>query len=455
MIPAFFSWSVSVGVGVGRGRSNISSYIYFTFQTKILYHIPMKTPLSLIIGLRYTRAKRRNHFVSFISLASLLGIALGVMVLITVLSIMNGFNHQIQHRFFAITPAVTVMTDQNISNAWPELIRAAKTLNDVAAAAPYVSGNGMIMRGTQFAGVSLMGILPSYESSISALATHVIQGNLESLQAGKFNIVIGKALAESLNVRMGDQMNILTPQSTVTLLGVFPRYKTFTVSGIYHTTGGLYDMNQLFINMHDAETLFLPGQRQSGVHIRLHDLYQASHVTQQLQAILSPDYAITNWTIQFGAFFQALAMEKTMLFVILLLIVAVATFNLVSMLVMAVNEKRADIAILRTLGARPRTIMMTFIVQGAVIGLFGTLLGLITGLLLASNVTSIANELQHLFHIQFVRASVYFINFVPSEIKGSDVIDVCVASMGFSLLATIYPAILAFKTQPAEALRYE
>jgi lipoprotein-releasing system permease protein len=184
-------------------------------------------------------------------------------------------------------------------------------------------------------------------------------------------------------------------------------------------------------------------------------LYQAPHVTHQLQAILSPDYAMTNWTIQFGAFFQALAMEKTMLFVILLLIVAVAAFNLVSMLVMAVNDKRADIAILRTLGARPRTIMMTFVVQGAVVGFFGTVLGLIFGLLLADNVTVIANEIQHLFHVQFVRSDVYFINFLPSKIKISDVIEVCLASMGFSLVATIYPAILAFKTQPAEALRYE
>lgn len=415
----------------------------------------MKKPLSLIIGLRYTRAKRRNHFVSFISLASLLGIALGVMVLITVLSIMNGFNLQIREKFFAITPAVTVSTQQNISKTWPKLSRAVKTLNDVADAAPYVTGNGMITKGAQFAGVTLMGILPQEESRVSTLENHVVKGNLRSLKAGKFNVVIGQALADSLNLTIGDQINVLTPQTTVTLVGVFPRYKTFTVTGIYHTTGGLYDSGMLFINMRDAQALFLPGHRESGVHIRLRNLYDAPHVTQQLQSILSPDYAITNWTIQFGAFFQALSMEKTMLFVILLLIVAVAAFNLVSTLVMAVNDKRADIAILRTLGARPRTIMLTFMVQGVVIGLLGTVLGLLSGLLLASNVTAIANELQHLFHIQFVRSDVYFINFVPSTIKWSDVIQVCLYAIGFSLLATIYPAIKAFKTQPAEALRYE
>jgi lipoprotein-releasing system permease protein len=427
------------------------SFLIFQF----LYYEQMKKPLSLIIGLRYTRAKRRNHFVSFISLASLLGIGLGVMVLITVLSIMNGFNHQIQHRFFAITPAVTVTTNQNLAKTWQQLVRAANTLPDVADAAPFVQGNGMIMKGTQFAGVRLTGILPSEESKVSQLAQHIIAGNLDSLKAGQFNIVIGKALADSLNLQIGDQINILTPQTNVTLVGVFPRYKTFTVSGIFHTTGGLYDSTELFINMNDAQVLFLSGQRESGVHIKLHNLYDASRVTQQLQLILSPDYRITNWTIQFGAFFQALSMEKTMLFVILLLIVAVAAFNLVSMLVMAVNEKRADIAILRTLGARPRTIMMTFVVQGAVVGLLGTLLGLVFGLLLAANVTHIADAIQNLFHIQFVRSNVYFINFVPSQIKLSDVLEVCLASMGLSLLATIYPAILAFKTQPAEALRYE
>lgn len=415
----------------------------------------MKIPLSLIIGLRYTRAKRRTHFVSFISLASLLGIALGVMVLITVLSIMNGFNTQIRDRFFAITPAVTVMTNHNISNVWQSLIHATKKVPNVEGAAPYVSGNGMIMKGTQFAGVSLMGILPSEEARISTLAQHVVEGNLNSLQSGKFNVVIGKSLAQSLQLHVGDHINIVTPQTNVTLVGIFPRYKTFNITGIYHTTGGLYDNTELFINMKDAEILFLPGQRESGVHIKLHNLYDAPFVTNQLQTILSPEYAITNWTIRFGAFFQALSMEKTMLFVILLLIVAVAAFNLVSMLVMAVNDKRADIAILRTLGARPSTIMMTFVVQGAIVGLFGTILGLIFGLLLALNVTAIANEIQHLFHMQFVRSDVYFINFVPSKIQWSDVLAVCLASMGFSLIATIYPAMLAFKTQPAEALRYE
>jgi len=258
----------------------------------------MKKPLSLIIGLRYTRAKRRNHFISFISLASLLGIALGVMVLITVLSVMNGFNQQIRDKFFAITPAVTVITNDNIATQWPKLIQLVKTLPEVSQAAPYVTGNGMIMQGTKFSGVTLMGINPALEMPVSHLEKHIIAGNLNSLQPGKYNALIGKSLAESMNLQIGDQITVLTPQSTITLVGVFPRYKTFTITGIYHTTGGLYDTGLLYINIQDAETLYLQGQRQSGVHLRLTNLFQAPHVTHQLQALLPPGFEISNWTIQ-------------------------------------------------------------------------------------------------------------------------------------------------------------
>ena len=420
-----------------------------------MYHDDMKTPLSLIIGLRYTRARRRNHFISFISLASLLGIALGVTVLITVLSVMNGFDAQIHARFFAITPAVTVSTSNDLSNQWMDLVRTTEKVSGVIAAAPFVSGNGMIMKGTQFAGVSLMGISPNLEPRVSALQEHLLQGHLTDLQRGTFHTVIGKGLADLLGLTVGDSIRVFTPQTNVTLMGVFPRYKVFQITGIYHTSGGLYDMNQIFVNRHDAQVLFLPGQRTSGVHLRLTSLYDAPAVTDQLMQVLTPNYSITNWTVEFGAFFQALAMEKTMLFVILLLIVAVAAFNLVSTLVMVVNDKRADIAILRTLGATPRTIMMTFVVQGAVVGLWGTLLGLIGGLLLSLNVTRLANFIQQVFHIQFLHASVFFINFVPSKISFHDVVLVCVSTLLMSLLATIYPAIVAYRTEPAEALRYE
>lgn len=415
----------------------------------------MLKPLSLLIGLRYTRAKRRTHFISFISLASMIGIALGVTVLITVLSVMNGFDYQIRHRFFAMAPAVTVLTKDNISSSFKDLISEVNAIPDIKSSAPYASGNGMLIKGSDLAGVQLMGIDPKLESAVSALATHMTQGKLDSLSAGKFNIVLGQQLADQMNLSVGDKINVFTPQTSITLAGVFPRYKTFLVTGIYHTTGGLYDSGVAFINIKDAETLFLPGARTSGVHIQLHNLYDAEEVTQALQNSLSTHYAITNWMRQYGAFFQALAMEKTMLFVILLLIVAVAAFNLVATLVMLVNDKQADIAILRTLGARPRTIMMTFIIQGVLIGLMGTAIGLIGGVLLALNVTSITNEIQNLFHVQFIQSSVYFIDYLPSRIEFKDILEVSLAALGLSILATIYPAILAYKTQPAEALRYE
>lgn len=415
----------------------------------------MLIPLSLRIGFRYTRAKRRTHFISFISLASMLGIALGVTVLITVLSVMNGFDYQIRHRFFAIAPAVTVMTKDDLTSVFPRLLHDVKVLPDVSGAAPYVSGNGMLIQGTRMAGVQLMGIEPDLESQISQLSTHMVDGKLNSLVPGQFNLVLGQQLASELNLQVGDKINVFTPQTNITLAGIFPRYKTFRVSGIYHTTGGLYDAGIAFMNMQDAEILFLLGSRTSGVHIQLHQLYDADIVTQALQNTLSSHFTITNWMRQYGAFFQALAMEKTMLFVILLLIVAVAAFNLVASLVMLVNDKRADIAILRTLGARPKTIMMTFVVQGMLIGLMGTGLGLIGGLLLASHATQIVDFIQNLFHIQFIQASVYFLDYLPSRIVASDVIHVCLAAFILSVLATIYPAILAFRTQPAEALRYE
>lgn len=415
----------------------------------------MFKPLSLYIGLRYTRAKRRNHFISFISLASMLGIALGVAVLITVLSIMNGFDYQIRTRLFAIAPQVTIMTNENTAKTWPSLAAVARTVDSVQGVAPYVSGNGMIMLGQQVAGVRLMGILPQQESAVSALSRYMVAGTLQSLTSNQFHIVIGQKLANSLGVTIGDRINVFTPQTNVTLAGVFPRYKTFVISGVYHTSGGLYDNAVAFINMDDAQKLFLTGQRISGLHLRLKNIYDATMVTEQLEKTLPPIYGVTNWTLQFGAFFQALAMEKTMLFVILFLIVAVAAFNLVSSLVMLVNDKRADIAILRTLGARPKTIMMIFVIQGMVIGLVGTLLGLVGGWLLASNVTTIANHLQHFLGVQFVRSSVYFINFVPSRIFPSDIWHVCCIAIVLSIVATIYPAFVAFRTQPAEALRYE
>lgn len=416
----------------------------------------MIRPTSLYIGLRYTRAKRRNHFISFISLASMIGIALGVMVLITVLSVMNGFDYQIRKRFFAIAPEVTVITGQNILTNWQKTSAKIDKLPDVIGVAPYVSGKGMLIRGGQIDGIQAVGVNPAIEPRVSQIANKMEEGSLESLKPGKYNMIIGLELANQLGLAVGDKVSLLTPQVSVTLAGVFPRYRQFRISGIFHTgTGFGFESSVAYINMQDAARLFPQGRAISGFHVKLHNLYKAPSVTNLIQNVLPSSYSVTNWTIQFGAFFQALAMEKTMLFVILLLIVAVAVFNLVSTLVMVVNDKRADIAILRTLGASPGMIMRTIIVQGAVIGLVGTVIGLLFGLLLASNATAIANYLQNLFGVHVLQSSVYFIDFLPSRIEVGDVLKVSLIAFGLSVLATLYPAWLAFRTQPAEALRYE
>ncbi len=416
----------------------------------------MIRPLSLYIGLRYTRAKRRNHFISFISMASMLGIALGVMVLITVLSVMNGFDYQIRQRFFAIAPQITVLTGKNILNDWQKTYNKINQLPPVSGVAPYVSGKGMLINEGQIEGVQAVGIDPRIEPNISKIASKIKQGSLSSLQPGRYNMIIGWQLAQQLGISVGDRINLLTPQLNTTLVGVFPRYRRFTVSGIFHTGSDFgFETSVIYINIKDAAQLFSNSQAISGFHIKLHNLYEAPYVSHLIHTILPMNYSVTNWTIQFGAFFQALAMEKTMLFVILSLIIAVAIFNLISTLVMVVNDKQADIAILRTLGATPGMVMRTIMVQGALIGLVGTLIGLIVGVLLAAHITSITNWIQNMLGVHFLKSSVYFLDYLPSRIEFSDVIKVSVVALGLSIIATLYPARMAFRTQPAEALRYE
>ncbi len=416
----------------------------------------MIRPLALYIGLRYTRAKRRNHFISFISFASMIGIALGVMVLITVLSVMNGFDYQIRTQFFALAPEVTVLSENPITDNWQQTNQQIEKISGITGSAPYVSGKGLIIQGSEINGVEVFGILPQQERKVSKLYQKVVSGSLNSLVAGKYNIVIGGALADRLNAKVGDKINIFTPQPNVTLAGIFPRSRQFTVSGIFTASSGLgISGGVVFINLYDAAKLFPGRTSTSGFHVKLNNLYQADPISLKIQHALQSSFIVTNWTRQYGTFFKALSMEKTMLFVILLFIVGIAAFNLVSTLVMVVNDKRADIAILRTLGASPGTIMATFIIQGAVVGMIGTLIGLVFGLILALNVTDLYNWIVNTFNVRLIPSSVYFIDFLPSRIQLSDIVTVCVIAFGLSLIATIYPASIAFRTQPAEALRYE
>lgn len=413
--------------------------------------------LAFYIGLRYTRAKKRNGFVSFISLASMLGIALGVTVLITALSVMNGFNEQIKARFFALIPQIQVLTGSSVADSWLAMSKHIEQIPQVVGVAPFASGKGIIMKGGQVYGVDVKGILPDQEAKVSHLTQKMIAGSLNSIaKAGTYNIIIGQTLADDLGVSIGDKITLFTPQTSISLAGVFPRYRRFTVSGIFHASDAFaFDTSYAFINMTDAEHVFPPGHGTSGLDINLKDMYQVGAVSEQIREWLPPGYIVTNWTRTNGAFFQAIYMEKTILFVILLLIIAVAAFNLVATLVMVVNDKRADIAILRTLGARPGMILRTFLVQGLVVGVIGTILGLIGGLLLASYATAIVNWYQTTFHVKILQESVFFVNFLPSKIQVSDVITVSIVAIVLSLIAALYPAWLAFRTQPAEALRYE
>ena len=417
----------------------------------------MFRPLPICIGLRYMRTKKRQRFISFISMTSMIGIALGVMVLLTVLSVVNGFDYEIKQRFFAITPEVTVMSAQNLSQKWKSLQQEISRNKEVKGVAPYTSLNGMLMSQGMMVGVNAVGILPSEEKQVSDISKKLVEGSLDSLVSDKFNIIVGRNIAERLGLMVGDTVSLFMPQTTVTPLGVIPRYKQFRVTGIFHAGEGfVLDSSTAYINFYIGEKLSSPrGQNTQGLHIKLNNIYQAPVYSAALQGKLPIEYWVTNWTEQFGAFFKALAMEKTMMFVILLFIIAVAAFNLVSTLMMVVNDKAADIAILRTLGAKRYMIMWIFISQGAMVGLIGTLLGLIGGAVLSWNITHWVDLIQHYFHLQLISSSVYFINFLPSKLQWTDLLLVGGFAFLLSLLATLYPAWRSFKLKPVEALRYE
>ena len=416
----------------------------------------MFKPLSACIGLRYTRAKRRNHFISFISLASMLGIALGVAVLITVLSVMNGFDYEIKDRLFNMANQVTVSRFDGPLYDWQQLAQQVEKMPNVKAAAPFVKAQGMMTQAGASAPVLVTGVLPEEENKVSEVVSNMEEGNFSDLKPKSFGMVMGEGLASLLGVGVGDKVILLTPQVSASPLGIMPRFKQFTVVGVFFVDGNPA-MNQgvVFINMNDAQLLYQLDDAVSGLRLKVSDLYVAPQVTEALQNTLPADYTISDWTQEYGTFFKAIKMEKTMIFLILMLIIAVAAFNLVSTLVMVVNDKRADIAILRTFGATPSTIMRIFMIQGAAIGVVGTLLGLIGGIILAENANAVVNFIQRIFHVQFISSSVYVIDHLPSRLLWSDVWQVCGIALILSLLATLYPAWQASRTQPAEALRYE
>jgi len=383
------------------------------------------------------------------------GIALGIVVIITVLSVMNGFQREIKERILSMTAHATVFELNGELRDWQKVKQELQGNPVIKGSAPYVQGQGMIVHGKQVTGAMLSGIDPQVEGNVSHIGEHMLDGNLDVLHPGEFGILLGADLADYLGVKVGDKITIITPEVMVTPAGILPKLRRFTVAGNYSVGMPQYDRNTAAMHIEDAKRLFHLGDSVTGLRLRLEDLFSAPTITRELRQQLGEDFWVTDWTDHNRNFFRALKMEKTMMLIIMTLIVAVAAFNIVSMLVMVVTDKQSDIAILRTLGVTPTSIMGIFIVQGTLIGLIGTLLGAIGGVLLASNLEGIVSWVESLLEQKILPPGVYPISDFPSQIIPGDVVAACVIAFVLTVLATIYPAWKASRTQPAEALRYE
>ena len=415
----------------------------------------MFRPLELFVGLRYTHSKRRTHFISFISMTSMLGIALGVTALITVLSVMNGFEKELRDRILGMASHATVTTYAGRLADWQALSQTLEEQPSILAMAPYVQGESMLSQGKRVSGALIRGVLPGMEGGVSDVVSHINGGDLTLLEDGEYNIILGSELAIVLGVGIGDSVTVVSPQVTIGPTGILPRLRRFTVVGIFEVGMFEYDRGVALIHIKDAARLFSLDDNVTGLRLKLDDIYDAPRLARQLSAQLPGGYRVEDWTRQHANFFRAVKTEKRVMFIILTLIVAVAAFNIVSTLIMVVTDKRSDIAILRTLGASPGSIMRIFVIQGVIIGVLGTALGVAGGLGLALNVETIVPAIENFFNVDFLAADVYYISEVPSELHWQDVWLMASVSMGLSLLATLYPAWRAARTQPAEALRYE
>ncbi|MBA3624437.1 MAG: lipoprotein-releasing ABC transporter permease subunit [Methylibium sp.] len=418
----------------------------------------MQWPYELLIGWRYTRAGRsgrRNAFISFISGVSMLGIALGVAALIIVLSVMNGFQKEVRDRMLSVVAHVEVFGAGGAALAdWRALAAQAMQHPEVRGAAPFIAAQALVARGEDMRGVVVRGIDPAEEPKVTPLAAELAETVLAELRPGAWGIVLGGELARSLGVRVGDAVTLVTPNGQVTPAGVVPRLKQMTVAGVFESGHYEYDSGLVLMHVDDAAKLFRV-EGPTGVQLRLDDQQDARAVAGELAMSLGPDVAVRDWTRTNRNWFDAVQLEKRMMFIILTLIVAVAAFNLVSTLVMTVTDKQADIAILRTLGASPRSIMGIFMVQGALAGVMGTLGGLALGLLVALNIDVIVPALERLFQASFLPGSIYLINRMPSDPQMADIAPIALISLVLAFVATLYPSWRASRVQPAQALRYE
>lgn len=431
----------------------------------------VKIPFQLLIGLRYVRSRRQigqdNRFISFISSLSMAGIALGVAALIVVLSVMNGFQKELRSRILGVTSHIEVVGMDGALMDWQRVAAQAREVPQVLAAAPYVqgqvmlnglnreAGEGPVLPGSGVRGAIIRGIDPQLENTVADFNTHMKQGSLDSLQPGTFRIVLGSDLARALGVVVGDRVTVIAPEGVVTPAGVIPRIKSFEVSGIFDFGMFEYDSGLALIDMKDAQVLFRLGQTVTGVRLKVDDPFKAPQIARSIAPVLDEPAYLIDWSRKHANFFRAVQIEKRMMFLILFLIVAVAAFNIVSTLVMAVTDKRGDIAILRTLGASRGSIAMIFMVQGALIGLIGLGLGVAGGVALALNIDTVVPAIERLFGIHFLSREVYFISDLPSDLQWDDVITISSTAFVLTLLATLYPSLRAARVQPAEALRHE
>ena len=412
-------------------------------------------PFELFVGLRYTRAKRRTHFISFISIASMLGIALGIAALITVMSVMNGFEKEIRARLLGAAAHIQVLgLDKGLAD-WETVAREAKSHPQVEHAAPFVGAQALLSTGTAVRGVYVRGVVPDLEEQVADFGKHMLKGSLADLRPGEFGIVLGVGLARALGLRPGDKVTLLAPGGLVTPAGLMPRHKQFTVTGIFAVDHNELDSALALVRMEDAQVMYRLDSSVTGVRLRVKNLDDAPRIARDLTRIIHTEANLSDWTQQNANYFRAIQIEKRMMFIILTLIIAVAAFNLVSTLVMVVTDKHPDIAILRTLGASPGSIMKIFVVQGAVIGIIGTLLGVVIGILMALNVDVVVPAVERAFNFQILSREVYYISELPSDLHWRDVWSVAAVSLFLAFVATIYPSWRASRVNPAEALRYE
>lgn len=414
----------------------------------------MFRPFEAFIGLRYVRAKRRNHFISFISMTSMVGVALGVMALITVLSVMNGFEKELTSRILGMAAHASIISrDRNLDN-WHSIADKVQKNPAIVGIAPYYQAEGMLVHSGNVNGVIINGILPGEEPKVSVIADRMIAGKFTDLVPGAFDMIIGIELANTLGVGVGDKVTLIAPQANATPAGILPRLKRFTVAGIFEIGMHEFDSALALIHLDDARILFR-NSGTAGLRIKTDNIFTAPRTSREAARDLPGQYWVVDWTQRHANFFKALKTEKTVMFVILTLIVAVAAFNIISTLVMVVTDKQSDIAVLRTIGVSPASIMKIFIIQGVIIGFVGIFAGVVGGVWLASNVETIVPAIESFFKVKFLPADVYYISELPSDMHWQDVIVISLTAFIFCLLATIYPAWRAARTQPAEALRYE